>query len=92
MASETTFDHWKAFFMRKSEKKGPNFSGPKVRILKFTYLESSHQIRQLDYEQILCLFFLKQKLPSGPMCTRALAVLKTVCLDSLSLVVYLNFS
>ena len=28
MASETTFDHWKlVFFMRKSEKKGPNFSG-----------------------------------------------------------------
>ena len=35
------------FLMRKSEEKGPNFFGPKGRILKFTYSESSHQIRQI---------------------------------------------
>ena len=33
------------FLMRKSEKKGPNFLG--FWILKSTYSESSHQIRQL---------------------------------------------
>ena len=38
MASETTFDHWKVvLIVRKSEKKGPNFLGSMVRILKFTY-------------------------------------------------------
>ena len=50
-----------SFYKHGSEKKGLNFLGPKVRILKFTYLESSHQIRQLGYKQNLCLFFLFSK-------------------------------
>ena len=50
-----------SFYKHGSEKKGLNFLGPKVRILKFTYLESSHQIQQLGYKQNLCLFFLFSK-------------------------------
>ena len=33
------------FLMSKSEKKGPNFLGPKGLIFKLTYIESSHQIQ-----------------------------------------------
>ena len=47
MASETTCDHWKVFFfMRKSEKKGPNFLGPLLPILRLTFLESFCNFRQ----------------------------------------------
>ena len=42
--------------MRKGEKKGPNFLGSMVRILKFTYSESSHQIRQLGQNRIFAYF------------------------------------
>ena len=45
------------FLMRKSEKKGLNVSGRHSPILKFTYSESSHQIRQLGWNRIFGHFF-----------------------------------
>ena len=38
----------KDFFMRKSEKKGHNFLGPKGQIFKFTFSECLQQIQQLS--------------------------------------------
>ena len=47
--------------MRKSEKKGPNFLGRHSSISKFTFSESSHQIRQLGQNRIFA-FFVRKKL------------------------------
>ena len=46
------------FLMRKSEKKSPNFLLWYGLILKFTYLESTHQIRQFAKNRIFGSFFL----------------------------------
>ena len=50
----------------KSEEKGPNFLGRHGPILKFTYSESSHQIRQLGLNKIFGSFF-RFYMFSGPM-------------------------
>ena len=64
MASETTFDRWNffwplesGFLMRKSEKKGPNFFGPLLLILRLTFLESSYSFQKFGFKNDGCFFF-----------------------------------
>ena len=65
------------FLMRKSKKKGPTFLGPMVWILKFTYSESSHWIRQLCQNRIF-VHFCRAKIVFRPLCASSRANL-TYC-------------
>ena len=58
MASETKLNHLESgFLMRKSEKKGPNFWGILLLILRLTYLESSCNFRKFGFKKMVGIFF-----------------------------------
>ena len=50
------------FLMKKSEKKGPNFLGPLLPILRLTFLESPCNFRQLGWNRIFGFFSIRQVL------------------------------
>ena len=58
------------FLTRKSEIKGPNFLGRYGQILKFTYLESPYQIRQVGWNRIFGSSF-RFDMSSGPNCVKS---------------------
>ena len=50
------------FLERESEKKGPNFLGPFLPILRLTFLESPCNFRQLGWNRIFGFFSIRQVL------------------------------
>ena len=53
--------------MRKSEKKGPNFGGALLPILRMTFLESSCNFQKFGFKKMMGIFF-RLHGSSGPMC------------------------
>ena len=57
----------KCFSHEKNEKKGPNFLGTLLPILRLTFLESSSKFRKFGFKKMMGIFF-RFHGSSGPMC------------------------